>query len=101
MIDDDFDPDETNPATSVSPPNAGDSDKTVLEFYDTDDPENTKGDPVVERRYELDESQREEFAARLDTHLDMDMIVPAETMMMFADREDLYDILDTVTEGED
>lgn len=88
---------DANPAQSVSPPDAGESDMLVLEFYDTDDPENTRDDPVVERRYELDDDDHVEFAARLDTHLDMDMIVPAETMTMFAEREDLYEILDEVT----
>lgn len=87
--------DTTNPCQGISPPNAGESDKMVISFYDTEHPDNEQGDPVVERAYELDDDQLLDLQNRMSDVLGMD-IEGGTVATMLIDNDELYEILDDV-----
>lgn len=80
--------DDSNPSMGVSPPGSGESDQFVITFYDTDDPDNTKEDPVIEEKYELSDDEVSEFEAEFDTELSF--------ALLLMDRDELYEVLDEV-----
>jgi hypothetical protein len=89
--------DDSNPAVGVSPSDSGDSDLFVIRFYDIDDPDNSKDDPIVEREYGLTDGQLSEFASEVDDRVDIDVSKSNPTIAaLLLERETLYGILNGI-----
>lgn len=93
-----MDTETINPAGTISGPESGESDNTVLTFYDTDDPSNTRDDPVVEREYELTDEEMNTFESVIEEREGIDISGYGVFEMLVLDRETLYGILDEVVE---